>query len=156
MPRSGRSSLRRGLRRRGRDLYGVFRLKLEGIAHLLEHPRRVGVGEVDLVQHRHQREALREGEVKVGDRLRLHALAGIDQQQSSSTAGITARHLGTEVDVARRVDQMQQVVVALVVVYHGACLRLDGDAPLPLHVQPVENLLVAAGLDGACELQQAV
>jgi hypothetical protein len=58
--------------------------------------------------------------------------------------------------VARRVDQVQQVVVAPVVVYHGACLRLDGNAPLSLHVQAVEDLLLAAGLDGARELQQAV
>jgi len=114
------------------------------------------VGEVDLIQHGDQREALGEGEVEVGDCLRLHTLTGIHQQQRSSTAGITPRHLGPEVDVARRVHQMQQVVFPLVCVYHTACLRLDGDATLPLHVELVEKLLLAAGLDGARNLQQAV
>jgi hypothetical protein len=51
---------------------------------------------------------------------------------------------------------MQQVVFPSVVVDHGACLRLDRDASLSFHVQLVQNLLVAARLDGARELQQAI
>ncbi|KAK1920113.1 hypothetical protein P3342_002409 [Pyrenophora teres f. teres] len=112
--------------------------------------------EVDLVQHWHQRQSLGEGEVEVGHGLRLHALARIHQQQCATTAGVTARHLGPKVDVAGRVDKMQQVVLTLVRVYHGACLRLDCDAALALHVQLVEELLLSARLDGACNLQQAV
>jgi hypothetical protein len=51
---------------------------------------------------------------------------------------------------------MQEIVLALVIVYHGACLRLDCDASLALHVQLVQNLLVSSRLDGARELQEAV
>ena len=54
------------------------------------------------------------------------------------------------------VDQVQQVVVPLVVVDHGARLRLDRDASLPLYIELVQNLLVAARLNGARELQQPV
>lgn len=77
-------------------------------------------------------------------------------RRTTSAAGITARHFSAEVNVARRVDQMQQIVVALVLVYHAAGLGLDGDAALAFDVELVQDLLVAAGLDGARELEQAV
>jgi hypothetical protein len=142
--------------RLGRDHDGRVRVDFERVVDLLEHAGRVGVGEVDLVQHGHEGEALGEGEVEVGDRLRLHALAGIHEQQGAAAAGVAARHLGAEVDVTGRVDEMEQVVLAVVVVYHGARLRLDRDAALALDVELVENLLVAAHGDGARELEQAV
>ena len=37
-----------------------------------------------------------------------------------------------------------------------ARLRLDCDASLSLDIQLIQNLLVASGLDGACELEQSV
>lgn len=142
--------------RLGRDEHGVVGVQLEGLVHLVEHARRVGVRQVDLVQDGHQGQALREGEIEVGDGLRLHALAGIDEQQGAAARGVTARDLSAEVDVAGGVHEVQQVVIALVVVDHGARLRLDRDAALALHVQLVKDLLVAAGLDGARQLEQAV
>lgn len=51
---------------------------------------------------------------------------------------------------------MQQVVFPLVVVQHATGLGLDGDAAFSLDIQLVQNLLVAAGFDGASQLQQAV
>ena len=142
--------------RLGGHEHGVVGVQLEGLVHLVEHARRVGVGQVDLVQDGHQGQALREGQVEVGDGLGLHALAGVDEQQGAAARGVAARDLGAEVDVAGGVDEVQQVVVALVVVDHGARLRLDRDAALALHVQLVEDLLVAAGLDRARQLEQPV
>ena len=112
--------------------------------------------EVDFVQHGNEGQSLGESQVEVGHCLGLHALAGIDEDEGAAAAGIAPGHLGAEVDVAGGVDQMQQIVFAAVVVDHSACLGLDGDATLSLHVQLVKDLLVAAGLDGARQLQQAV
>lgn len=42
------------------------------------------------------------------------------------------------------------------IVQHRARLRLNRDAALPFHVEFVENLLVAARLDGAGELEEPV
>ena len=47
----------------------------------LDHARRVGRRQVDLVEHRHDLDALLDRGVAVGDRLRLDALRRVDHQQ---------------------------------------------------------------------------
>jgi hypothetical protein len=51
---------------------------------------------------------------------------------------------------------MQQIVLAIVIVNHRACLRLDGNASLSFHIQLVEELLLASRLDCPSNLQQAI
>jgi hypothetical protein len=51
---------------------------------------------------------------------------------------------------------MQQIVLSLVIVQHATCLRLHGNTSFPLHVQLVQHLLVAPGLNGARELEKPV
>lgn len=75
---------------------------------------------------------------------------------TSSAAGIAAANLSTKVHMARRIHQMQQVVVPIVVVNHGARLGLDRDAAFSLDIEFVQNLLVAASLYGTRDLQQSV
>jgi len=55
--------------------------------------------------------------------------------------------------MARSVDQMEQVVKTVVVVDHATCLGLDGDASFALHVELIQDLLVATGSNGSCELE---
>ena len=76
---------------------------------------RSGLGrrQVDLVQHRHDLDALLDRRVAVGDRLRLDALRRVDDQQRAFAGGERARHLVGEVDVARRVDQVEAVGLAV-------------------------------------------
>ncbi len=70
----------------------------------------LGGREVDLVQHRDDLEVGLEGQVEVGQRLRLDALRGVDQQHRALAGGQRAGHLVGEVDVAGGVDQVQDVV----------------------------------------------
>ena len=70
---------------------------------------RIGLRQVHLVQHRHDLDAEVERGVAVGDRLRLDALARVDDQQRAFAGRQRAAHLVREVDVARRVDQVQVV-----------------------------------------------
>src|SRR5205814_1217616 len=64
--------------------------------------------------------------------------------------GEAARHLVAEIDVARRVDQVQLVLLSLVGVVDRDRVHLDGDAALALQVHAVEQLrAVLAGGDGA-------
>ena len=77
--------------------------------------RVLGIGrrQVDLVQHRDHLDALLDRGVAVGDGLRLHALRGIDHQDRAFAGRQRAAHLVGEVDVPRRVDQVQQVDLAV-------------------------------------------
>ena len=118
----------------------------------------LGGRQVDLVQHHDDLVVVVDRLVDVGQRLRLDALAGVDHQQRALAGGERARHLIGEVDMAGRVDQVEDVVLAivgLVVQPHG--LRLDGDAALALDVHVVEHLLLhVAQLEAAGRLDQAV
>ena len=81
-----------------------------------------------------------ERQVQVGQRLGLDALGGVDQQHRTLAGLQRARHLVGEVDVARGVDQMQDVVGAVDLPRQPHVLRLDRDAALALDVHPVEVL----------------
>ncbi len=96
--------------------------------------------------------------VDVGERLRLDALAGIDHQQRALAGGKTAVDLVGEVHVAGRVDQVEDVVLAVaraVIQAHG--LRLDRNAALALDVHGIEHLIDHfARLEAAGQLDQPV
>ena len=82
-----------------------------------------------------------ERHVDVRERLRLDALRRIDDEQSALAGREAARDLIGEVDMTRRIDEVELIllaVLALVVQPHR--LRLDGDAALALDVHVVEDL----------------
>lgn len=75
---------------------------------------------------------------------------------TSTTAGITSADFCPEVDVSGSVNQMQQIVLSVVVVYHRACLCFDCDASFSFHIQLVQDLLLSSRLDGAREFKESV
>jgi hypothetical protein len=118
---------------------------------------RIGVRQVDLVQDGHDFHAEVQRRVAVGDGLRFHALRRVDDEQRALAGGQRTRHFIAEVDVARGVDQVQVIDLAIArLVGQRRGLGLDGDAALALQVHRVEHLLVhftfrqaAAQLDDA-------
>ena len=99
-------------------------------------------GEPPALRWRQQLEALVDGEVDVRHRLGLDALGGIDDEDRSLARGQTARDLVREIDMTGRVDQVEQIIVAVLrVVDHADRVALDGDAALALEVHRVEHLL---------------
>ena len=122
----------------GRDHDRVRGVQPDHVLDLLLDRLRLGRRQVDLVEHRHDLVAGVEGVIDVGERLRLDALAGVDHQERALAGGERAVDLVGEVDVARGVHQIEDVVLAvlgMVVQAHG--LRLDGDAALALDVHRV-------------------
>ena len=123
-------------------------------------PRLLGLraGQIDLVDDRDDLEIVLDREVGVGQRLRFDALRGIDEQQRAFARGERARDLVTEIDVARRVDQVEHVGLAVlggVVEPHR--MRLDRDAALALEIHAVEHLRFhLARLQRPGELEKAV
>ena len=72
---------------------------------------RVGRRQVDLVEHGDDLEVVLDGLVAVGQRLGLDPLGGVDQQHRPLAGGQRPAHLVAEVDVAGRVDQVEDVAV---------------------------------------------
>ena len=113
--------------------------------------------QVDLIDDRNDLEFVFHGREGVGDGLRFDALERIDQQQGALTAGQRAGHFVVEVDVPRRVNQVQFVLFVLKLALHGHGPGLDGDAASPLQGHVIEHLFPHLALvDRAGDLQQAV
>jgi hypothetical protein len=74
-------------------------------------PRLLGLRarQVDLVDDRDDLEVVVDGQVGVGQRLRLDALRGVDQQQRALAGRQRPRDLVAEVHVPGRVDQVEDV-----------------------------------------------
>ena len=67
-------------------------------------------GQIDLVDDRDDLEAVLDGEIGIRERLRFDALRRIDQEQRALAGGERPRHFVREVDVAGRVDEVQDVL----------------------------------------------
>jgi hypothetical protein len=79
-------------------------------------PGDVGARQVDLVDDGQHLEAVVDREVGVLDRLRLDALRGVDHEQHALAGAQGARDLVVEVDVPGRVDQVEEVRLAVLAV----------------------------------------
>ena len=134
----------------GGDLQAIFDFR----AHALG----VGSGQVDLVDGGDDLEVGVHGEQRVGNRLRLDALRGVDDEHRALAGGKRAADLVGEVHVARGVDEVELVGLPVVCLVQDANrLRFDRDAALALDVHGVQNLVdhIALG-DGMRHLQHAV
>jgi hypothetical protein len=114
----------------------VGRVTADQAGQLLGELLRLRRGQVDLVEHRDDVQVVVHRQVEVGQRLRLDALGGVDQQDRALARLQRPGHLVGEVDVAGGVDHVEHVPVPGQP--HG--LRLDRDAALALDVHPVEIL----------------
>ena len=68
--------------------------------------------QIDLVDDRDDLEVVLDREIGVGQRLRFDALRRVDEQQRAFARGQRSRDLVTEIDVAGRVDQVEDVGLA--------------------------------------------
>ena len=118
----------------------------------------VGRRQVDFVDDGNDLQAVVDGQVCIGQRLRLHALRSVDHQQRALAGGQRTRNLVAEVHMARRVDQVQLVGIAILgLIQHAHGMGLDGDAALPLQIHVVQNLgLHLTAGHRAGQLQQTV
>ena len=97
----------------GGDRDGVGGVEADHLLDLLLDAVGVGGRQVDLVEDGQDLEVVVEGLVDVGERLRLHALAGVDDQHGALAGRERARDLVGEVDVARRVHQVELIGLAV-------------------------------------------
>ena len=86
----------------GLEGQGVFDLLLGGLD--------LGAGQINLVDDRDDGQLVVHGQLGVGERLGFDALRGVNHQQRAFTRREAARDLVGEIDVPRRVDEVQLVL----------------------------------------------
>ena len=95
------------------DMQGIGRLDADDLFDLVDDALRLCRGQIDLVQYRQDFQALFDRGVAVGDALRLDSLGGIDHQKRPLAGRQRARNFVGEIDVPRRVDEIQLVGLAI-------------------------------------------
>ena len=112
---------------------------------LLDHVGGVGPGSVHLVDERDARDRITLHLAIDGDRLRLHAGHGAEHEHRAIQNAERPLHLDREINVPRRVDDVDLVVVPV----DGGRGRGDRDAALALQVHVVHHgTLTLDFLDG--------
>ena len=120
----------------GRHRQNLFARDAENLFDLAGVAVDVSGRQVDLIEHCHNLEVVFEGEVAVGEGLGLDALGCVDHKHDAFTRCKAAADFVAEVDVARRVDQVEGVALPI----HPNVLSLNRDAALTLQVHRVEVL----------------
>ena len=93
----------------GADQQDVVGVDAQEIHELLAAPLGLGARQVDLVEDRDDLEPGVERQEQIRQRLRLDALRRVDDQDRALARRQRARHFVGEVDVTRRVDQVELV-----------------------------------------------
>ena len=128
------------------------------VLELLDDRVRVGRRQVDLVEHRDERQALAHREMDVGEGLGLDALGGVDDEDRTLAGLQAVAHFVREVDVTGRVDEVEPIGLAVTGrVFQADGPRLDRDPLLALEVHRVEDLAHhLPALDGVGQLEQPI
>ncbi len=123
------------------DQGGIFRRYADDLFDFMNDFRRIGGRQIDLIDDRQDLQALLQRGVAVGDTLGFDALRGIDHQQGPLAGRERAGNLVGEIDMTRRVDEIQLIQLARDGLKpQGDALGLDGDAALALQVHAIEHL----------------
>jgi len=96
--------------------------------------------------------------INIRERLRLHALRRVDDENGTFAGSKTAADFVSEIHMPRRIHQIQLISFAVLRLVHQAHrLSLDRDAAFALDIHAVEHLLFhVARLDRTTVLDQAV
>ena len=82
-----------------------------------------------------------QGQIDVGQGLGFDALSGIDDEQGPFAGGEAPRDFVVEVDVPRRVDEVQGILLAVFgIINEAGRLGLDGNASFSFEVHRIEQL----------------
>ena len=140
------------------NLGGVLGRDADDVLDFLLDARGVRRRQVDLVDDRNDFQTCVDREVGVAEGLRLNALRRVNDEKRTLAGRERTRNLVVEVHVARGVDEVHLVGLAVVcLILHADGAGLDGDAALALEVHVVEQLLLhLADGDRLALLQQAV
>ena len=119
---------------------------------------RVGTRQINFVDNRDNLQIVIQRQIHVGQSLRFNALSSVDNQQCALARCQCTRNLIGKVYVARGVDKVQHILLAVARLVNAAHrLRLDGDAAFTLQIHGIENLLLHLTLaQRSCIFNQSV
>ena len=126
----------------GRGVQHFLLRHAQHVLDLLGHHLRLGPRQIDLVQHRDNRQVVLQRQIDIGERLGLDALRRIHHQDRTLAGRQRARNLVGEIDMTGTIDQVQLVELPIVgLVIHSNSFGLDRDTLLAFEIHAVEQLV---------------
>ena len=139
--------------RLARDVKNILLLTADKIEQFSCSTRNVGVGKINLVEHRNDLEILIKRKIEICDRLRLHALRRVHEKDRSLDGRKRSRNFIIEIHVPGRINEVQRVAL----IAHPNGRELDRDPLLPFQIHRVEHLLLhLAFLHRPCHFKHPV
>ncbi len=127
----------------GAGQHRVMGIDTDDLLDLFLDTLRLGSRKVDFVQHREDFKIVVKGQIHIGQGLGLDPLGCVHYQQPAFAGRQRAGDLIGEVNVPRSIDQIEDILTAVVGrVIQTNGLGLDGNAPLPLQVHLVKELVL--------------
>ena len=125
------------------NLGSVLSFDANDILDLVDDPLRIGTRKVDLVDDRENVEVVVQSQINVGQGLSLNTLSGIHHEDCSVAGCQTSGNLIVEVHMARGVNEVEDILLAILGVINRAdSLGFDRDSALPLQFHVVQHLLL--------------
>ena len=115
----------------------------------------IGTRHIAFINHRNNLKVVLNCHVQIRDSLCLHSLRSIDNQQRTFTRSNRARHLIRKVHMSRSVNQVKDILLPLISIFHLDCMALDSDPPFFLQIHIIKHL-PRSHLNSVCKLQQTV
>ena len=129
----------------------VLWFELEDLCKLALSFVDVHVGNVDLIDHRQNFQIIINGQIIIGNGLRLDPLGDIDQQQGPLASAQGLFNFIRKIHVARSINKIKNIflpILGFIIQAHGR--GFDGDAALPLKIHIIKHLIMELTLvDGA-------
>jgi hypothetical protein len=99
-----------------------------------------------------------QGKIGIGQRLRLNALARVNNEKRTLAGGERTGNLVVKINMAGRVDEVQRVFLTVLgCIFKTHNVRLYRNATFTLKVHTVKDLVFhITGIDGTAFLQKAV
>ena len=115
----------------------------------------IGARHIAFIDNRNNLKVVFNGHIQIRDRLRLHSLRSIDNQQCPFTCSDRTWHLIRKVHVSRSINQVKDILLPLISIFHLDRMALDSDPSFFFQIHIIKHL-PWSHLNGVSKLQQTV
>ncbi len=118
----------------------LFTFATQQFHNLIFHLFGIGACHITFIDNRDNFEIVLNRHIQVGNSLCLYTLRRIDNQQRTLASGNRTGHLIREVHVSRSVNQVKDILLTLIGIFHLDSMALDRDSPFFLQVHIIKHL----------------
>ena len=123
------------------NLRSILRLNPDNVLNLVNHSLRIRAGQVNFIDNRDNFQIIIQCQIDITQCLRLHSLRGVYHQHCAVAGRQAAGNFIIKINMSGSIYHIQNILLSVLrIIDNPACLRLNGNAALPLQLHIIENL----------------